>query len=151
MRVAALLLLAGCAPKALPSIYPDPAPAAELPELPEPAPVANPCPRAAGLVAGAVPPFVDEAGLATCNATLVPPSDLQELLAADVLGEWGVRQLAICNAGRARDRAHGDVEWSACQDARRAAARDAAAQRVIGAGLFVVGVGIGVAAASVAP
>lgn len=150
------LLLLACGARTPAPLYPLP-----LASPPEPPPravyqaPADACPTEASYVPSRPAPWIDEQGHPTCRAHVVPSAQVIDLVQdADDADHW--HDLALsCHSYRAIDRAYAEQVVGSCRADRRATELELSVQRTIvpvalvGGVLF--GVGVGLAAAHVAP
>lgn len=110
IRLALVLALVGCAPKAPPKVFVTELPPLEEPELGAPAePTQDAAPVAAAMKPGQPAPYVEEAGgrcLATHRAQVVPEDQVADLLQDQARATFWEDRARIDRDGRVLDRAY---------------------------------------------
>jgi hypothetical protein len=137
-----LFLLAACASRTAPVLFPAPLPDVAPPEHAELEPTADACLEAVPFMPGHPAPFVEN-GEPTCRAQLLPELRTYELIVAEDLALYWEPVAAACYERSAADRAHAqawfDVSWEQHLEARR----EARVQRILTGVAFVGGTALG--------
>lgn len=152
MRMLPILLLAmACKKAAPPTMWVEPLPPIEAPQLePLPAPSVEDCKDPANLKPGAPAPYVDDDGRATCRAQVVPPVTIAELMDAELARDFWADRAAVERGGREADRVYADQRYIVVATERDDAVRQVRVQRVaivvavVGGLLTGVGLTLGV-------
>ena len=150
-----LLLLLACIKTDPAPLYPVQAVAPVEPPVVTAEPSDQECPLAAPMVPGRPPPYTDAEGNATCAAQVVPESQVIGLLAADDAADYWARVAQIGHEHRLRDRAWAEQSIQQCRQQLRVTEGDLRTHKAVTPVVFVggilVGVGVGLAAAHLAP